>query len=351
MSDQQPTRASAYQLVPGNSINDARLAAFGAAVWPGRSTDRVLSSWWRRAGPDDAVAALEKSTGAVAALCAGRPSQWVIGGRRHPAVAICDWYVAPGHAGRLIGRRLIRRFEAPDRLIYAFSMSDDAVAYLARLGWVGPYSAHFMVLALPTLATLVNGMRGRPDGIDFQDQEAGAGPLPPALGRDLDHIEAARGADAHMWRGASEWSWRLSLCGERRYTFSMAWSEGLPVGYVAVRRLRAGSSRLLGRLSGAIVTDLAAANDDPAVLRALAGRAARLAGTLGATVALAATTSMAQRRALAAMGFLSPGLPLLGRMLRRRAPQFMWLPRGPGAGLAPDRVAMSFADSDVDLKL
>jgi hypothetical protein len=51
------------------------------------------------------------------------------------------------------------------------------------------------------------------------------------------------------------------------------------------------------------------------------------------------------------MGFLSPGFPLLGRFLERRAPQYMWLPRGPAAQLAVNGVLLTFADSDVDFKL
>jgi hypothetical protein len=42
---------------------------------------------------------------------------------------------------------------------------------------------------------------------------------------------------------------------------------------------------------------------------------------------------------------------VLGRLLERRAPVFMWSPRGPGKELAPDRIEMTFADSTIDLDL
>jgi hypothetical protein len=63
------------------------------------------------------------------------------------------------------------------------------------------------------------------------------------------------------------------------------------------------------------------------------------------------TTAPSHRRALAAMGFVSPGFPVLGRLLARRAPTYMWLPRGPGAALAAENMTMTFADSAVDLDL
>ena len=154
-----------------------------------------------------------------------------------------------------------------------------------------------------------------------------------------------------MQRGAAAWSWRLSVCGERRYRVCVAHRDGEPLGYVAVRRMLPGGSRLLGKREGALVTDLVAVDDDPAVLRALALKAVEVAADLRAAVVLGATNVAAHRKALAGAGFLSPGFPLLGRALQRRAPTFMWLPKGPAAALAHDRVEITFADSDVDLAL
>jgi hypothetical protein len=277
----------------------------------------------------------------------------MIGGRRHPAVAICDWYVAPGHAGRMIGRRLVRQFDAPDRLMYAFSMSEDAIAYLTRLGWVGPHTATFMALPLPAIASLVSALNLRQSEVSVEEHVVSAGAFPPAIASDFDQVEtgSANNAAAHMCRDSKEWSWRLSMNSERQYHFGLARRSGRPVGYVVVRRLIPGSSRLMGRLPGALVTDLVVADGDDAALRALISRAARIAGSLGAVVALAVTTNASHRNTLARAGFLSPSVPFLGRKLQRHAPQFMWLPRGPGIGLAAERMDLMFGDSDVDLKL
>jgi len=118
-----------------------------------------------------------------------------------------------------------------------------------------------------------------------------------------------------------------------------------------VRRMTPGASRILGRREGAIITDLVAAADQPAVLRALARRAVAIAGHWGVVVLLMATTLPAHRRALAARGFLSSKWPVLARVLARAAPIFMWAPTGPGAPLTADYLALTFADSDVDLNL
>jgi hypothetical protein len=306
-----------------------------------------------RADDNCCVAAIHQPSGVIAGLCAGRPSKWVVGGQTHPAVAICDWYVAPTHAARMLGRRLVRHFETPNCMLYAFSMSDDAIAYLTRLGWIGPYTSALLALPLPRVARAAHAILRSRRGLDVRDYVVDSGALPAALAQDLDRIQVVRTGDAHahMWRGADEWSWRLSVCGERSYRFGVAYRAGEPVGYTVVRRLTSGSSRLLGRLPGALLTDLVAVADDTEVLRALIARATAYASELGAAVALAATTNAGQHRALAAMGFLSPSVPLLGRFLQQRAPQYMWLPRGPAAQFTANDMSLTFADSDVDFKL
>lgn len=353
MIKQDASSGGTYILVSARRVDRETLIAFSKTIWPERSPDRLLSSWWMRADDNCSVAAIHQPTGVMAALCSGRPSKWVIRGKTHPAVAIGDWYVAPQHAARMLGRRLMRHFGTPDSMLYAFSMSDDAIAYLARLGWSGPYTSALLALPLPGIARVGHSILTSPRELDFRDYVVASGALPASLAKDLDHIQMVRTgvALAHMRRGADEWSWRLSVCGERSYRFCLAYRTGEPVGYVVVRRLTPGSSRMLGKLPGALLTDLVAVNDDSRVLRALVARATAGASEFGAAVALAATTNARHRRALAVMGFLSPGIPLLGRLLERRAPQYMWLPRGPAAQLTADGMSLTFADSDVDLKL
>jgi hypothetical protein len=232
-------------------------------------------------------------------------------------------------------------------------MSEDAIKYLSRLGWVGPYTSSLLALPLPRVARIAHALFRRTPGLTFEDHVVEAGVLPPELGAALDRLERrmASGGPARMRRGSKEWSWRLAVCGERSYRLCVASRSGEPVGYIAVRPVTPGASRVLGKLEAAIVTDLVTADDDATLLRALITRAVSFAGKLGAAVALAATTVADHRRHYTALGFLASSFPVLGRQLQRRAPQFMWLPRGPGAELRADAIALSFSDSDVDLNL
>jgi GNAT superfamily N-acetyltransferase len=350
--DHAPNMTSGgYVLVPAKSIDAEQLMRFADVVWPDRPRERILATWWRRAAPEWAVAALDGKSGRMVGVCAGRPATWTIGGRVHPAVAICDWYVAPDHEGKLLGRRLLRRFETPERLLYAFSMSEAAAAYLGRLGWVGPRAANLLALPLPRLARLPLALLRPRGGLVIEEHVVAGGGMLGALAAEFDRIAANNTARAHMRRGGEEWAWRLSVCGERQYHVCLARRAGAPVGYAVVRRITPGASRILGRHAGAIIADLVALDDDPALLRALVRDAVAVAARLQVTVVLMATTLAAHRRALVASGFLSPGLPVVGRFLRRAAPIFMWSPRGPGAGLAAEDFMFTFADSDVDLAL
>ena len=342
-----------YAFVPARSVGDDDLVKFAAAAWPERPPyERVLASWWRRADPSCAVAAVHAPSGAMAALCAARPSEWVIGGSPVTGRAICEWYVTPDHAGKGIGKRLVQHFARPERFLYAFAMSEAAAVNFSKLGWNGPYASTLLALPFPRLARLPMSLLPRSSALTLEDHvidpHSGIG----ALAADFDRIEQTRAtAFARMRRGADEWAWRLTVCGERQYHICLARRDGVQIGYVVVRRMTPGASRILGRREGAIITDLVAAADQPAVLRVLARRAVAIAGQWGVVVLLMATTLPAHRRALAASGFLSSSWPVLSRVLGRAAPIFMWAPTGPGAPLTADYLALTFADSDVDLNL
>ncbi len=346
----EPAQTGAYRLVPANSLDDDTLVRFAAAVWPNRPPhDRILLSWWRRAEASCAVAAIHDATGAMVGLCGGRPSRWMIGGQSHPATAISDWYVAPGHTGKLIGKRLVRHFSAPGRFMHAFSMSDDAIAYLRALGWVGPHFSHFMALPLPRVARMLHFAPARPGDIELRDQTVTGGELPDELAAELDRIEARRTLLAHMRRDAAEWRWRLPIRAERTYHFCLAYTAGEPVGYVAVRRLTQGRVRKLGNFKGAFITDFVA--DSPDAVRALARRAVDIAADMRAAIALVATTTPAHARAFARLGFISETWPLIGNFVKQRAPQFMWAPHGPAAPLSARDMMFTFADATIDFDL
>src|SRR5262249_10851647 len=136
--------------------------------------------------------------------------------------------------------------------------SDAAIANFQKIGWLGPHRSSLELLLIPpALARHLARLRSRA-GLRFELVERAGGQPLGDLGDALDRIEAARGhAGANMRRDAAEWAWRLSVCGERRYRFAVAFRDGEPLGYVAVRRMTAGRSRALDRLRTAIITDLA----------------------------------------------------------------------------------------------
>jgi GNAT superfamily N-acetyltransferase len=352
MSEQGAARVGEFVFVPANSIDDGSLIAFAALIWPEHpDPKKILSSWWRRAEPKCAVAAVHEASGAMAGVCAGLPCAWIIAGQLHSAIAISVWYVSPHYAGKGLGKRLVQQFEAPDVFMYTFSISDAAVANFTKLGWVGPHGSFLMVLPLPRLAAIPLHFLGRGD-LDFQEYAVDSAKLPASLAADLDRIETGRRhGGAHMRRGADDWSWHLSVAGARGYRFCVARRGGEPVGFVAVRRVTPGSSNQLGRVKAAMIADLATVNDDPVVLRALAGKAVTGASELRAAIVLTATTVLAHRQALSRLGFVSPATPVLGRFLQRRAPRFMWVPRGVAAGFTADSLALTFVDSDLDFSL
>jgi hypothetical protein len=64
-----------YVFVPAVSVDAERLLAFDAAVQPERQArDRILASWWTRATPECAVAAIHPESG-VLWLDLRRPGQ------------------------------------------------------------------------------------------------------------------------------------------------------------------------------------------------------------------------------------------------------------------------------------
>jgi hypothetical protein len=352
--DDRAAQSTNYGVVSANSIDAERLIDFASRVWPDRRPhERILSSWWRHVAPSCANALVHHASGAMVGLCAGRPSEWIIANQVYPAVSICDFFVDARHGGKLLGRRLLRTFEAPGRLMNAISISDVAVAYVKRMGWVGPHTSTLMAIPLPLLAKVTHALLVKERGLVFKNYAISGGSIPDVLKHELNRIDAMRAPDepARMRRGGREWEWRVSIYPDRVYRFCIAYRGVEPVGYVVTRRVTSGRSRLIGRVPAALIVDLLAAHNDPGVLEALAARAIATAAKLSAVAAIFITTAPCHRDALTAIGFLSPRFPVFGRMLRAHAPSYMWLPRGAGVDLKADQMTMTFADSALDLDL
>jgi ribosomal protein S18 acetylase RimI-like enzyme len=277
MSERGAAALQDYLLVPAASVDAEQLVAFDAVVRPDRHPrDRILTSWWRRATPECAIAAIHTPSGTMVGICAGRPSTWIFASGSTPSIAICEWFVDPAHFGKGIGKRMVQHFSAPGKFLYTFVISEAAIANFKRLGWVGPHIAPMLARPLPALF----GFARRGTGIELQDYSVKGREVPAALGVALDRIEGTQvaGACAHMRRDTQELSWRLSLVNERQYRFTVASRAGEPVGYVAVRRATPGTNRLIDRVRAALVTDLVAVDNEVAVLRSLANSIVASAG-------------------------------------------------------------------------
>lgn len=349
MSEDASPRTTDYVFVPARSISDHKLVDFAREVWPQNPTpEMILLSWWRRAEPSCAIAAVHPATDSMSGICGGLQNPWIIGGKVYQGVAISSWYVSPRHAGKGIGKRLVRQFEAPNVFMYTFSISDAAAANFVKLGWRGPYASCLMALPIPRLAAIPFSLLSH-SGIDLHEYAIDNKLLPPSLGVELDTIESARRhARAHMRRSADDWSRHFSISGQHSYRFCVAYRECEPVGFVLVRRLTSDKGR---KFRAAMITDLVVVKDDPKVARALTIKAVMNASEMRADILIMATTEATHRRTLSKLGFLSTVTPALGRFLERRAPQFMWVPSGVASAFNADDIALSFADSDVDFNL
>ena len=91
------------------------------------------------------------------------------GGREVSAVAICEWYVAPGHKGQALGKRMVQSFTTPDNFLYTFSLSQAAVENFKKLGWVGPWQASLLALPLPRLVKVPISLFSGRAGADLRD--------------------------------------------------------------------------------------------------------------------------------------------------------------------------------------
>src|SRR5262249_60807119 len=99
------------------------------------------------------------------------------------------WHVAPDHKGKLLGRRLLRRSETPDRLLYAFSMSEVAAAYLGRLGWIGPHASNLLALPIPRVMRLPLALAPPRGGLALWGHVGAGGRTHRALAGGFDRIE------------------------------------------------------------------------------------------------------------------------------------------------------------------
>jgi GNAT superfamily N-acetyltransferase len=332
------------KLVPARTLDRSLLVEFAPGVWPHDEPEKVLSRWWLTSEFAEVIAALDETSGRVAAICVGVPSRWRLpGGEIASAISICGWYVHPDFAGHGLGRLLVRAFEDSAPFLNTLSISEAAVRGFARMGWVGPYATKLRLLPFP------HYRRGRTDGVSLRSFDASAAAMPGALADALDRIDAEKPeAQLRRIRTADDWRGRLAARPRRNYRFHVVDIGGRAVGFFAVRPTddEAGRQYRAARLH--YVTDAVFNDDDGALMRA-AFHAVAAAAPASAGALLLCTSSARLADAASAAGWLDERARLLGARLAAKAPQYML--GGKFVTFAESDVRLTFADSDVDLNI
>lgn len=331
-------------LVPARSLDRELLIAFAPGAWPDDPPENVLSRWWLTSDFAEVIAALDQSSGRIAAICVGVPSRWRLpGGEVGKAISICGWYVHPDFAGHGLGRLLVQAFEQDSPFLNTLSISEAAVRGFAKMGWVGPHATKLRLLPVLRLRRKGSGE------VRLRSFDASATGMADELAQALDAIDAAKPeAQLRRIRTADDWRMRLTARPKRVYRFHVIEAEGEPVGYFAVRPTdeEAGRQYRLARLH--FLTDAVFNSDDPQMMRAAFDALAR-AAPQSAGALLLCTSSGTIADAASAAGWLDERSPILGSRLAAKAPLYML-----GGRFVPFEgadVRLTFADSDVDLNI
>ena len=322
---------------------------FAAEIWPA-AADRsdVLEKWWMTTSSEAATAAVDRSTGAVAGLCVGVPSNWLIENRLIAAASICNWFVSPSYMGRGLGKSLVRSFLERAPLLNAFSVSPAAIENFRKLGWIGPFRSRLLLLPLPGLRP----RRSRSSAIVVHDYTVTNGVLPTELADSLDRIDREKpGELLRRRRTAADWRLHLSYMPDRAFAIHVVSIDSAPIGYFALRRAdqHAGRRYRVARLH--YVSDVALNRFEPAVVRDVMAAVAAAPSVRRAGAILMCTTDGRIAAAAESAGWLSEQSSLIGPELKRKAPLYM---KGDGfkdGGPDGRDIQLTFFDSDVDLNI
>lgn len=341
--------ASDYRLRRPCAEDRTPLEALARSIWPDRDPTALHERWWWRDDPPHAWVAEHVPSGAIAAICGARRVRFRLGDEEMPASSICDWYVAPRHAGKGLGRALVRQSQQGHAFMFASAASDSAAAGLSKLGWGGDTRYPTCLAATPVVASLGAFPRSRLaiDSRTLVAPECGEVPEIDRLWQTL-HWDRA----AMMVRDASHMSGHLRLAPPgRRYTLLVAQQSGRPRGYLLWRVMPRRALRAFPWVRIGLISDFLVHRRDTATLRALLGFAARQLVRQGVGLMLVMAGDPLHLRLLDRLGFVSPRTPLIGPTLTERmSNRTMYLcPEGIQAGSGGWH--FTFADNDTDLTL
>lgn len=339
-----------FDFAPISSLDPPRIEQFAREVWP-LDGDRknVLESWWMTTGGDVATAAVERSSGRIAGLCVGVPSQWDVAGSLVSAVSICNWFVSPAFMGRGLGKALVQSFAPRAPYMNAFSVSVAAIENFRKLGWTGPYKSRLLLFPAPRLRTIWRRSSGE---VSLETYRVQGPVLPPNLGDSLDQIDRERPAGQFRRRRRPEdWQAHLAYFPARQFDIQIVHRDGRAIGYFATRPADRFAGQIYRRARLHYVADLVINSDDFAIVRAILDAIVAVPAVHAAGAILLCTTDERIASTAAESGWWSHQTPLIGRRLKQKAPLYM---KGDGfRSPAPDGrdLTLTFFDSDVDLNI
>jgi GNAT superfamily N-acetyltransferase len=295
--------------------------------------------WWQFEQPPLYV--VETAQRTLGGLCAYVPFTLRVRGGDVPSAWFVDFYVLPQYQGRGLGRRLTCAVQ--ERFPMTASLSQTAMAWrvFQKMGWheragvtlyMHPYPARWL-------------FRG-PSASHRVSTHAIAAGLPAAA--DLDRLwsQARDAYEAIARRDSAHILQRYESQGGREYVLVCCHRGPECTGYMIVRAVRPVSARS-ARTDGLIV-DYLLHPDDADTFAALLGEAARVLRDAGAERLYCISTSRQSQRVLTSRGFLSPGTPLLGRLLRSNV-KWLTFTQAPGAGrIDPAAWFLTMGDCDID---
>jgi len=348
-----PTRAAptGYRAEVVRPEDRQHVRAFASRVWSDSAAGHFDERWWWNSAPVQAMVARHETTGDIAALCAGRRSRIAVGERVFECTAICDWFVSPDHKGKNLGVLIARALTDQVDVGTTMSISDDAVAGFAKLGW-GPSPAGlipFFWAAPPVLwRHRLAGRKARRYAVESQALSLASAER--VLDDELDALwEASRPTrPVSMVRDARALREHLALVPTRQYRLTTARSEGRLVGYVLSRDLPRNAFPRLGPTRITLLSDILTASAHDDAFAELLPRVLHDAAADGQDSALAMTTYRAYFGVMASHGLLSSEPSALGVRIPRLKTRFMVLPPKE-AEIDAERLYLTALDSDGDL--
>lgn len=321
------------------------LEHFAISVIARHRVGEISRRWWWRGDRSACWLAIDASSGEIAACCAARSGHLLVDDVELPAAGVCDWYVSPYHRGVGLGRLLVERVRSQRHALFAASISESAAAGFARLGWTGPERLPVLV-GQPALIAALGVCRRQLNVRSFAPANA---PWP-----DLDAIWMASDRSAlpvMAPRDSRRVREHIAIAGTRRLRLAVASIADRPMGYALYRALPTGAIRRFSWARAGMLVDFWVAGDDVERRAVLGALAARAAGEVAASGALAFVALVTQRWAIDGLeraGFASPRTPVIGSALGRLSNRAMHN----GDGLPSfEKWHLTFADGDTDLLL